>query len=144
VERIVPPSSTADQGKTDAENDDNSETKNAAEIMSSEKALAGSFATLDDLFMTDREITARSQMEKLAIFPPSIPRKSPVATLSEPSHATPTQPPKEQQIDDSCWFDHMAWMQRWAQDLPQSRPTNVFGDFRLDINAIMNAMSTAT
>ena len=147
VERIVSPSSTPDQGRTYAENDDNSETKNAAEIMSSEKALAGSFATLDDLFMTDREITARSQMEKLAIFPPSIPRKSPVATLSEPSHATPTQPPKEQQVDDSDThqqIDHMAWMQRWAQDLPQSRPANVFGDFRLDIHAIMNAMSTAT
>ncbi|KAL3770683.1 hypothetical protein ACHAW5_003127 [Stephanodiscus triporus] len=139
VERIVPPSCASNH------TDNSSELKSATELMSSEKALAGSFATLDDLFMTDREITARSQKEKLAIIPPPILREPPAETISEPSNAAWTQSPFVQQVDDIDQpNDHMAWMKMWAQQLPQSQPTNVFGDFRLDVDAIINAMTTAT
>jgi mRNA-decapping enzyme subunit 2 len=134
VERIVPLSSTPYQDRANADTDNNIETKNVVDIVSSEMALAGSLATLDDIFMTDREITARSQKEKLATLPPSIPWEQQEAWQSPP-----------QQLSDSHQLnDHMAWMKLWAQQLPQSRSTRIFGDFRLDVNAIMNAMSTET
>lgn len=134
VDRIIPPSSTHYQDRTNADADDNGKEENTVDIMSSAMALAGSLATLDDIFMTDREITARSQREKLATLPTSLPWEKEEARNSPP-----------QQLGDSYQLnDHMIWMKSWAQQLPQSRSTRIFGDFRLDVNAIMNAMSTET
>jgi len=65
----------------------------------------------DDWFLTDEEITARSQNEKL---------KSP--TMDEGEN------------------EHMVWMKQWVQRLPQSPPTKEFGTFKFDVNAIMKAM----
>jgi len=65
----------------------------------------------DDWFLTDREITAKSQNEKL---------KSP--TMDEGEN------------------EHMVWMKQWVKHLPQSPPTKEFGTFKFDVNAIMKAM----
>ncbi|KAL3817617.1 hypothetical protein ACHAXA_006506 [Cyclostephanos tholiformis] len=144
VEQIVPSSFTPNQDRrTIAATDNNSETENAADILSSEMALAGSLATLDDLFMTDREITARSQKEKLAILSPSIPCEQPAATIPVPQREARKSTPR-QLSDSHQLIDHMAWMRLWAQQLPQCQSTSIFGDFRLDVKAIMNAMSTET
>ncbi|KAL9187861.1 hypothetical protein ACHAXT_006239 [Thalassiosira profunda] len=89
------------------------------------KASAG--ASADDIFMTDKEITAKSQQEKLSILPPQ----------SLPAWVSQEPPPAK---DD----EHMVWMKQWARQLPQTEPTNAFGDFRLDVDAVMNAMAAAT
>jgi mRNA-decapping enzyme subunit 2 len=95
---------------------------NAKDITIVQKALEGSLATLDDLFMTDREITARSQKEKLTILPKK-------ADKSDKTSANNNE-------------QHRVWMKQWVQQLPQSQPTKEFGDFRLDVNAVMNAMDS--
>jgi len=65
----------------------------------------------DDWFLTDKEITAKSQQEKL---------KSPI-------------------IDDGD-NEHLVWMRQWVQRLPKDPPTNEFGTFHFNVNAIMKAM----
>lgn len=66
----------------------------------------------DDWFITDREITARSQMQKLS---------SPL--LDENSN------------------EHFVWMKQWVQSLQTSPATKDFGSFRFDVDAIMKAMT---
>lgn len=94
---------------------------NAKDIESVQKAIEGSLATLDDLFMTDREVTARSQKEKLTILP-----KNADKTDNNPANDN----------------EHRVWMKQWVQQLTQSQPTPEFGDFRIDVNAVMNAMDS--
>jgi len=83
-----------------------------------------------DWFMTDREITAKSQQEKLSILPPS-PMEEPGAM---PEVAQPT-------MSNDSSNEHWAWMTQWVQRLPEVPPTKEFGDFRLDVTAVMNAMA---
>ncbi|KAL7533896.1 hypothetical protein ACHAWF_004658 [Thalassiosira exigua] len=89
---------------------------------------AGSaLADPDDIFMTDREITAQSQKEKL----------SAMTRASKPGDGLPSAPMSS---DDG----HLAWMRGWAERLPLAEPTEAFGDFRIDVSAVMNAMAAAT
>lgn len=70
-----------------------------------------------EVFMTDAEITARSQKEKLELAP---------ATNAE------------RQRDD---MTAEAFLKQWVKGLPPGQPTKQFGDFRFDVDAIMNAMN---
>jgi len=81
----------------------------------------------DDMFMTDREITARSQQEKLSILPP---------TLS--GLALDGSQPETPAIGED-----LAWMIQWARGLPNAVPTREFGDFRVQTNLVLDAMMTA-
>lgn len=101
--------------------DGGSAADNAKDITIVQKALEGSLASLDDLFMTDREITARSQKVKLTILPKN----------ADKSDKTPANN-----------NEHGVWMKQWVQQLPQSQSTTEFGDFRIDVNAVMNAMDS--
>ena len=68
-----------------------------------------------DVFMTDKEITARSQKEK--------------------SQEKMKQP--RQARDNGVSLS----LQQWVESLPQVPATKQFGDFRFDVDAIMNAMN---
>lgn len=69
---------------------------------------------LDALFLTDKEITARSQQSKAS--QDKLKRKTGTAATSDP-------------------------LQQWAKSLPDVPATETFGDFRFDVDAIMNAMN---
>lgn len=69
-----------------------------------------------DMFLTDREITIKSQKEKL---------QKPVVAEQEA--------PKEE--------DYFTQLVDWVKSLPESQPTKCFGDFRFDVEAIMQAMA---
>jgi len=75
-----------------------------------------------DVFMTDREITNRSQTEKLCV-------KGEKAVRSSGKLANG-------QEDD----EHIIYMRQWAKNLPQAPATDMFGDFRFDQEAILKAM----
>ncbi len=64
-----------------------------------------------DWFLTDKEITARSQKQKLG---------SPLTDE-----------------DDN---EHLVWMKQWVQSLSKSPATKEFGSFHFDVDAIMKAM----
>ena len=102
-----------------------SKKKDKKKKIDADKNSSGKTAEEDspNIFMTDREITAKSQKEKLSILPPPQPQ----AVLA-----------KAQAEDDVHW----RWMRRWVEDLPQTEPTKEFGDFRLDVDLIMNGMKT--
>lgn len=72
---------------------------------------------LDALFMTDKEITARSQEAKS--------QKSAVLV----------EMPQERKTSTAT-----STLQEWAQSLPPVPATKIFGDFRFDVDAIVNAM----
>lgn len=76
-----------------------------------------------DWFLTDKEITAKSQKEKLC---------------SMLDIASPSLELKKAQPD----MDNKHWqhMKSWVANLPRAPPTKYFGDFRFDVNAIMNSM----
>ena len=93
-----------------------------------------------DVFMTDREITAKSQQEKLSILPPLT--GSNQQTPSSASTKTPMQQPEPRLAYSSQQSNlNLTWMKQWVQQLPKSQPTKEFGDFRLDVTAIMNSMA---
>jgi len=74
-----------------------------------------------DVFMTDKEVTAKSQREKLSsssVLPPMVEQQAPLPTTSE----------------------HLTWMKQWMQSLPKAQPTKEFGDFHLNVHSIMIAM----
>jgi len=106
--------------------------KNSANDRSKTRIAATESSTaVENWFMTDKQITAKSQNEKLSILPPP---------MSLSSAKQPKQPPaKEVAVEAQSdgipgnIGNHMAWMKRWVQQLPQSGPTRAFGDFRLDI-----------
>lgn len=81
-----------------------------------------------DWFMTDKDITIKSQKEKLSILPPT--------AFSVAAN------PLMQQAVSSQNCEHLEWMKHWVKRLPQAGPTKEFGDFRLDVNLIVEAMTT--
>ena len=101
---------------------------------------------IDDWFMTDREITAKSQIKKL-----SMSRKPNPEVVVVPSHASPAQAAssphglREGTEGASPHIirpsEHLVWMKHWALQLPQAGSTKLFGDFRLDVDSILNAAS---
>jgi len=38
--------------------------------------------------------------------------------------------------------EHLLHLRQWIKNLPDAKPTRTFGDFRLDVEAIMNAVQT--
>ena len=74
-----------------------------------------------DIFMTDKEITSRSQAEKLGVKTQDAKRGSKKAVKRE---------------DD----EHIVYMRQWAESLPQAPASDLFGDFRFDREAILKAM----
>jgi len=104
------------QGKTAASSDepaDNNVTVSSEgkAAHKTKKAQKKADASEDDWFLTDKEITAKSQKEKL---------KSPMMD----------------EVDN----EHIVWMRQWVQQLPKAPPTKEFGTFKFDVNAIMKAM----
>lgn len=78
-----------------------------------------------DVFMTDKEVTAKSQREKLiSVLPPMVDSSD------------------EQQAPLLTTSEHLTWMKQWMQRLPKAQPTKEFGDFRLDVHSIMSAMKS--
>ena len=76
-----------------------------------------------DVLMTDKEVTAKSQREKLtSVLPPMV------------------DSPDKQQAPLPTTSEHLTWMKQWTQRLPKAQPTKEFGDFRLDVHSIMIAM----
>lgn len=73
----------------------------------------------DDVFLTDAEITARSQKDKLEVTNDLVQMK------------------QERQARDKKTADSLL---QWVKDLPKVPATSRFGDFRFDVDAIMNAM----
>ena len=92
-----------------------------------EEELISTTAELD-VFMTDKEITSRSQAEKLGTT-----SSSEIAEGGKPARSSTPKP--EQQEDE-----HIIYMRQWAKDLPQAPPTEMFGEFTFDRDAIMRAM----
>lgn len=98
-----------------------------------------------DWFMTDKQITAKSQKEKLSILPPPTSYPSMTASVVPIELTAPTAtPPVANDGHHTNNDEHLEWMKRWAQQLPQAGPTKAFGDFRLDADAVMNAMMPIT
>mmetsp|Transcript_23953 Transcript_23953/g.47991 ORF Transcript_23953/g.47991 Transcript_23953/m.47991 type:complete len:703 (-) Transcript_23953:16-2124(-) len=79
-----------------------------------------------DWFLTDREITAKSQQEKLGSM-----------IVGKVISSTPTTSRFEGHHDEN-W----TWMKQWVQNLPKVTPSKTFGDFRFDVDAIMAVMQT--
>ena len=82
---------------------------------------SGGAKTALDIFMTDREITSRSQAEKLGV------------KAQDAKQGIKKSAKRE---DD----EHMIYMRQWVENLPQAPATDVFGDFRFDREAILKAM----
>ena len=83
---------------------------------------SGGAKTALDIFMTDREITSRSQAEKL---------------LGVKAQDAKQGSKKSAKRDDD---EHIIYMRQWVENLPQAPATDVFGDFRFDREAILKAM----
>ena len=79
-----------------------------------------------DVFMTDGEITQRSQIVKTRAM--SVEKEK----RFEIKETTVREWPIEK--------DHFDKWQSWVKSLPETKPTNVFGDFRFDVEAVMAAV----
>lgn len=94
-----------------------------------------------DFFMTDREITEKSQREKMAKSDNN--RRDEVMTDKE--HTEKNLNPKIESLvteqDQEREEDHFARLLDWVKSLPESKPSKYFGDFRFDVDAIMQAMT---
>jgi len=91
-------------------------------------------ATGDDLdlaFMTDKEITARSQQEKKQT------EMKPTQKKSKKKKAAERQNKKNAE-------KNAAYIRDWVKNLPQSPSTDLFGDFHLDVDKIINAMKVGS
>ncbi len=101
---------------------------------------------IDEWFMTDREITAKSQSKKLSLLsrapePVLVPAHERIAhTVSSPHVSYQWI---EDEVSPHIINEHLVWMKNWAQQLPKAGPTKVFGDFRLDIDSILNVATVA-
>jgi mRNA-decapping enzyme subunit 2 len=85
-----------------------------------------------DWFLTDNEITARSQKEKLCL---TLDAASPSLELAS------SQNSETRGVDQD---EHLTWMKQWASNLPRAPATKEFGDFHFDVNTIMSAMTIQT
>jgi mRNA-decapping enzyme subunit 2 len=93
---------------------------------------------IDEWFMTDREITAKSQSKKLSLI-----SRAPEPVLVPTSSPHVSHQWIEDEVSPNIINEHLVWMKNWAQKLPKARPTKVFGDFRLDIDSILNVATVA-
>jgi mRNA-decapping enzyme subunit 2 len=75
-------------------------------------------------FLTDKEITAKSQKEKLCS----------MLDVASPSLEDTTLHPS-----GNVQNEHWQWMKTWVENLPKAPPTKHFGDFKFDVGAIMNS-----
>ena len=98
-----------------------------------------------EVFMTDREITARSQKEKLssAQAPTKEAQTAPVDTPLPPIDVPKNKSNHNQHQPGVYESSHLKWMRQWARNLSESEPTEAFGDFRLDVDAVMAAAKEA-
>ena len=74
-----------------------------------------------DVFMTDTEITNNSQKKKVG-----------VGSITNPEIMDVSMEENE----------HLLHLRQWIENLPETKPTSAFGDFRFDVDAIINAMKT--
>jgi len=86
-----------------------------------------------DVFMTDKEITAKSQKEKKEVAP-KIERQY----IDGGSKSNDDVDLNQETKDKS---EHFAYLKKWVSTLPQSKPSQHFGDFRFDVDAIMAAVT---
>ncbi|KAL7527168.1 hypothetical protein ACHAXR_004488 [Thalassiosira sp. AJA248-18] len=139
----TPTAITKNEKNTKNKDKNKRDKKSNAAVGKSGKTKEGPSATNDDWFMTDKEITAKSQKEKFSILPPSPfapSSKAPAKPVPPPAAAVAsTQAHAADGYQNSS--EHLIWMKRWVQQLPQAGPTKEFGDFRLDANAVLNAMA---
>ena len=70
-----------------------------------------------DVFMTDKEITNKSQEKKSGV------------GIRDPERCSPKEESK-----------HLIHLRRWVKTLPNTKSTSTFGDFRFDVDAIIDAM----
>ena len=75
-----------------------------------------------DWFLTDEDITAKSQKEKLC------------------SMLDVASPSLESTSISNVPNEHWHYMKSWSEKLQRASPTKYFGDFRFDVHAIMNSM----
>ena len=100
---------TVENRDNTVENNLNVDTRSKASKNAKETEKVNS--TKDDWFLTDKEITAKSQKQKLS-----------------------TESIEEREDE------HLIWMKQWAQKLLQAPPTKEFGEFKFNVEAIMKAM----
>lgn len=107
-------------------------------------ATGDGWAAADDLgmFLTDAEITARSQKEKGGAVAASDAR-------AEEDASAPSD--EDRGVDgaeggggrrsavEGKEDEHLQYLRAWVRGLPQTPPTPLFGDFRLDADAVMEA-----
>jgi mRNA-decapping enzyme subunit 2 len=86
----------------------------------------GDNANVLDVFMTDGEITENSQKVK------TLTMSEEENTLENRNQLPETDEPKEN--------EHFIHLRNWVDKLPETKPTNMFGDFRFDVDAIMTAV----
>ena len=103
-------------------------------------AVSGDVAT-DSIFLTDVEITNRSQREKVAGTMESVavteePEPAPISTSQTDMVAIRLQLADNQRR----YENNLADIERWVANLPKPPPTKRFGEFKLDKNAIKAAM----
>lgn len=76
------------------------------------------------VFMTDAEITQHSQRVKTLDM-----------SIEESLTSTPPSPaPSEIKPEEN---EHFLHLRSWVENLPETKPTKLFGDFRFDVNKIM-------
>ena len=103
-----------------------------------------------DIFLTDKEITDRSQKEKLVVA-----QKVEGINMSSitPDHenkkmyekAKNKKQMKQSLINDKSEreIEDLQYLRQWVKQLPKVPPTKHFGKFCFDADAIMAAMTTA-
>ncbi len=104
--------------------------------------------TMDEVFMTDKEITAKSQRKKRVALVEKIEKVEDESTKSDNvSESTETKEDSKQRksygktkITEESKNKNLVFLQNWVKSLPQARPTKVFGDFHFDVDAIMVAV----
>ena len=104
-----------------------------------------------DVFLTDNEITAHSQNEKLV---PQLVREDKRVNIecdemeaaasmdanNEDLGMNGSQAPIRTRRALGEEDEHMASLSQWVKSLPDSPPTALFGDFRVDVDAVMAAV----
>ena len=87
---------------------------------------------IENIFMTDKEITAKSQSEKL----------NQKGTNVKDSEVLGKEDDKQKSANEVAINEHFLFCRQWASNLDKGKPTNFFGEFRFDVDAIMVAAKT--